>query len=229
MADLPSGQWVGHFVDPRTQDEEHPVGHKWPLVATMTFEDGGQSFHGAGKDNIGPFEFTEGKVTGGTVRFVKAYSTHSVIYEGVVSGNQFLGQWWLASNEDVRGIFSIWPDLPCPAEESGPLPSGKWAGHFVDPRNIDDDHPAGHKWPLEVVMNFDDTKENFEGTGVDEIGPFEFKEGKVVGGALISFTKTYATHSVGYRGILTGSQVLGEWWLTGATDVRGYFSMWPEC
>ena len=65
--------------------------------------------------------------------------------------------------------------------------SGKWCGYFVDPR-----HGVGHdadpKWHMDIVVSFrcDDT---FVAFGVDEVGTFELKNGKIIGMVILHFNE----------------------------------------
>lgn len=137
-------------------------------------------------------------------------------------------------------------------------------GHFIDTRQTDAQHPKGYVWPIDVVMTFTNNGRSFVASGVDEVGPFEFKNGRMEGtvvhvsnkllefkrfplltiylkqqsdfisnptllsGEKCSFLKVYPTHSVTYEGLITGHQVMGQWWITDYPDIRGEFSMWPD-
>ena len=54
---------------------------------------------------------------------------------------------------------------------------GKWEGYFKDPRGFD----VEKKWPIDVIFSFKANGTTFAAFGVDEIGTFEFKDGKIEG------------------------------------------------
>jgi len=57
-----SGNWQGYFVDKRAL-RGHASGSKWLIDVNITFQSSNQ-FTGKGKDDVGPFTFTNGKITG---------------------------------------------------------------------------------------------------------------------------------------------------------------------
>jgi len=57
------GKWQGYFIDGREFGRERASGSKWPINVIMTFQNGNQ-FTGKGQDEIGPFIFTNGKISG---------------------------------------------------------------------------------------------------------------------------------------------------------------------
>ena len=56
------GNWQGYFVDKRAL-RGHAAGSKWLIDVNITFQNSGQ-FTGKGKDDIGPFTFANGKISG---------------------------------------------------------------------------------------------------------------------------------------------------------------------
>lgn len=104
---LPSGKWQGFFVDKRAL-RGHDSGSKWLIDVDITFYDR-NTFTGTGRDDIGPFNFTNGYVTGNAVQFVKDYGTHRVLYEGQVMGVQMSGRWKLETHWNVNGEWAMWP------------------------------------------------------------------------------------------------------------------------
>ncbi|XP_078356895.1 uncharacterized protein LOC144641739 [Oculina patagonica] len=104
---LPSGHWIGYFIDHRAF-EGKSAGSKWLIDVNMTFQNRNQ-FTGTGIDEVGPFTFKNGKITGSKLQFTKEYGTHQVCYEGKVLGVQMTGRWWLDSHSSVRGEWAMWP------------------------------------------------------------------------------------------------------------------------
>ena len=43
------------------------------------------------------------------MRFLKAYATHNVVYEGEIKGTKMEGHWWLETHPDCKGDWAIWP------------------------------------------------------------------------------------------------------------------------
>jgi len=104
---LPSGNWQGYFVDKRAL-RGHASGSKWLIDVNITFQSSNQ-FTGKGKDDVGPFTFTNGKISGNRVQFVKQYARHRVLYDGEVMGVQMVGRWKLESNHSINGDWAMWP------------------------------------------------------------------------------------------------------------------------
>ncbi|KAJ7390334.1 hypothetical protein OS493_025585 [Desmophyllum pertusum] len=106
--DLPSGYWKGYFIDKRAL-KEVSSGSKWLINVNMTFQNRNQ-FTARGNDDVGPFIFKNGKISGGSkVKFVKQYATHQVFYEGEVLGVQMIGIWWLQDAPSIKGQWAMWP------------------------------------------------------------------------------------------------------------------------
>ena len=56
---------------------------------------------------------------------------------------------------------------------------GQWKGYFVDNRALRG-KSAGSKWLIDVNMTFQN-RNQFTGSGSDDIGAFTFKNGKITG------------------------------------------------
>lgn len=104
---LPSGNWQGYFIDLR-EFIGKASGSKWLINVIMHFQNGNQ-FTAIGQDEIDPFTFVNGKISGSTVQFVKQYATHSVLYEGEVKGVQMMGRWRLEDYPTIKGEWAMWP------------------------------------------------------------------------------------------------------------------------
>ncbi len=65
----------------------------------------------------------------------------------------------------------------------------------------------------------------FRGFGTDDIGDFQFVNGRITASQEITFEKRYSTHDVSYQGTLVGSHINGMWNIS--TFCRGQFDMWP--
>jgi len=102
-----SGKWEGYFFDSRAF-EGMPPNSKWNMDIEMSFENN-DNFTATGSDDVGPFVFEGGEITGGKVRFLKAYATHNVVYEGEIKGTKMEGHWWLETHPDCKGDWAIWP------------------------------------------------------------------------------------------------------------------------
>lgn len=130
--------------------------------------------------------------------------------------------------------------------------TGKWQGFFVDHRVLRG-HSAGSKWLIDVNITFFDLN-TFTGTGIDDIGHFNFTNGFVngkcikentfrenlgksvwsstqfydfVSGTSVQFVKDYGTHRVLYEGQVMGVQMVGRWKLEPNPDISGEWAMWP--
>lgn len=104
---LPSGKWQGYFVDKRAL-QGHAAGSQWLIDVNITFQSGNK-FTGEGEDDVGPFTFINGNISGSKVHFVKEYATHRVIYNGEVMGVQMVGRWRLETAPQVNGDWAMWP------------------------------------------------------------------------------------------------------------------------
>ncbi|KAM7424878.1 hypothetical protein ABFA07_023620 [Porites harrisoni] len=104
---LPSGNWQGYFIDGRALRGK-ASGSKWLINVSMNFQNSNQ-FTAKGQDEIGPFTFANGKISGSTVQFAKQYARHRVLYEGAVKGVQMMGRWRLESSPSIKGEWAMWP------------------------------------------------------------------------------------------------------------------------
>ena len=57
--------------------------------------------------------------------------------------------------------------------------TGKWKGYFVDNR-YSAGGPANNKWYMDINMAFENNHQ-FTATGSDEVGDFNFEDGKITG------------------------------------------------
>lgn len=57
--------------------------------------------------------------------------------------------------------------------------TGKWKGYFVDNR-YSAGGPANNKWYMDINMDFWNNHQ-FTATGSDEVGDFNFEDGKITG------------------------------------------------
>ena len=62
MIDQSSGKWHGYFIDHRDFLNK-PPNSKWDMEINMEFTNNKQ-FTATGSDEVGPFTFKEGKITG---------------------------------------------------------------------------------------------------------------------------------------------------------------------
>ncbi|XP_070538020.1 uncharacterized protein [Ptychodera flava] len=108
------------------------------------------------------------------------------------------------------------------------LPSGRWAGYFVDNRDFGIGHEANSRWPIDVYVTFSPNGREFSADGTDEIGTFKFTHGTISDECFCQFLKTYETHSVTYQGLIYGHLISGMWWLTDHPWISGTFSMYPH-
>ena len=109
-AELPSGEWAGHYVQ---------GGGRHPQRMTLEFADG--VVRGDGVDGIGGFTLEgEYRAVGGEVRlgWVKTYDgAHSILYLGVVDRDGGIaGEWrippWLGDRFAIRPVVSRDPGRP---------------------------------------------------------------------------------------------------------------------
>ena len=56
------GKWQGYFVDKRAL-RGHAAGSKWLIDVNITFQSGNK-FTGKGEDDVGPFTFINGNISG---------------------------------------------------------------------------------------------------------------------------------------------------------------------
>lgn len=102
-----SGKWKGYFVDNR-YSAGGPANNKWYMDINMAFENNHQ-FTATGSDEVGDFNFEDGKITDGKVTFRKAYNSHNVYYEGEIKGTKLEVQWWLEDVPSIKGDWAMWP------------------------------------------------------------------------------------------------------------------------
>ncbi|XP_035663799.1 uncharacterized protein LOC118407429 [Branchiostoma floridae] len=108
-----SGSWHGFFTDDRAYPGR-PAGQQWKLDVHLAFvihSSDYRSFFGFGTDEIGEFQFTEGRVRAGAVSYFKQYSTHTVTYHGQQRGHMMSGRWFLTDFPWVQGGWSLWPHV----------------------------------------------------------------------------------------------------------------------
>lgn len=102
-----SGKWKGYFVDNR-YSAGGPANNKWYMDINMAFGNNHQ-FTATGSDEVGDFNFEDGKITDGKVTFRKACNSHNVYYEGEIKGTKLEGQWWLEDVPSIKGDWAMWP------------------------------------------------------------------------------------------------------------------------
>jgi hypothetical protein len=105
---LRSGEWVGHFLDPRAPGQH-------PMELTLAFHSG--RVLGEGHDEVGPFTI-EGRYTGesGECVWSKRYESHEVVYRGYAEEGTIWGTWRIRDSE-ARGGFQLWPAAGAPRAE----------------------------------------------------------------------------------------------------------------
>jgi hypothetical protein len=124
LCSLPSGKWVGYFMDDRLEAFGRGGNPKNDVTADMKFSADGSTFTAIGNDSVGDFQFESGRVIGDKCSFVKRYATHTIAYAGTITGFHIQGWWTFGrplrghlNDEEIAefrsramGTFSMWPE-----------------------------------------------------------------------------------------------------------------------
>ncbi|RYG26914.1 hypothetical protein EON82_01480 [bacterium] len=98
--------------------------------------------------------------------------------------------------------------------------SGPWVGFWIQ---------GSQRGSMRLTLRFWD--ETVEGEGDDFIGDFTIRGEYSAVMNEVSFTKTYPTHLVLYKGSWDGAMISGEWEFSRRMRFvvpRGGFEIWPE-
>jgi hypothetical protein len=98
---FPSGEWEGHYLWQAGAGAE-----RHPMDFILNFKEG--IVTGSGSDDVGSFKWEgEYSTSSMSVKMVKVYRTHLVLYSGMADTNGIYGSWEIPPFG--RGGFHVWP------------------------------------------------------------------------------------------------------------------------